>query len=55
MQDAAEQVKGARRRSTRTRSSYREVLDLTLTRLTDREGSRLSPEEQEALAYSLPN
>ncbi len=34
--------------------SYREVLDLTLARLADREGFRLSPQEHGALARSLP-
>ncbi|MGH3936046.1 MAG: HAD family hydrolase [Pseudonocardiaceae bacterium] len=34
--------------------SYREVLDLTLARLADREGLRLDPREQGALARSLP-
>ena len=34
--------------------SYREVLDLTLARLADRDGLRLDPAEQGALARSLP-
>ncbi|MGH3975193.1 MAG: HAD-IA family hydrolase [Pseudonocardiaceae bacterium] len=37
------------------RRSYREVLGLTLARLADREGFRLSPQEHEALARSLPD
>jgi 2-haloacid dehalogenase len=37
------------------RRSYREVLDLTLARVADREGFRLSPQEHGALAHSLPS
>ncbi len=35
--------------------TYRAVLDLTLARLADREGFRLGPQEQGALARSLPD
>jgi 2-haloacid dehalogenase len=35
--------------------TYREVLNLTLARLADREGFRLGPQEQGALARSLPD
>lgn len=35
--------------------TYREVLDLTFARLADREGFRLDPHQQGALARSLPD